>query len=159
MSTRNGVRLLAIAASIGMVAAVIAGLYAVGSPMHQRALRMDSRRVSDLSRISLQMTWYWSQHKSLPSDLAALGTAHGVISDPVSGTPYEYAAAGPETYRLCASFEAASEPEGRSFGSYVPSGTGLRWNHPAGKHCFELDAKSGGRGSVLIRTIPKTMGG
>ncbi|MHA6204695.1 hypothetical protein ACXU4B_09750 [Dyella soli] len=143
MTARTGVRILAVAASIGMAAAILAGLLVLGSPMHQRALRLDSRRVSDLSVISLQITEYWSQHKALPPDLASLGMARNLTGDPVSGAAYEYAVIGAEKYRLCASFDAASEPSGRSSGAYIPAGSALRWDHPAGKHCYELGAKHG----------------
>ena len=139
MMSRHGVRLLAIAASLGMAAAIVAGLSVIGSPMHQRALQLDSRRVSDLSLISMQVSAYWSQHKSLPPDLASLNLAHPMTSDPVSGAAFEYATTGNETYRLCANFDAASDAEGRPPGAYV-----LHWNHPAGRHCFDLGAKYGG---------------
>lgn len=144
MTPRNGVRWLAIAASIGMAGAVVAGLFVVGSPAHQRALRLDSRRVSDLSRISLEIMGYWSQHKSLPPDLMVVDAERGHTSDPVSGVPYGYFVTGTETYRLCADFDAASEPEGREFGSYVPAVNELRWQHPPGKRCFDLNGKSVG---------------
>lgn len=146
MKPRYVVRLLAIAASLGMAAAIFAGMGVLGSPMHQRALQLDSRRVSDLSLISMQVSSYWSQHKSLPADLATLNLAHPMTSDPVSGTPFEYAVTGAETYRLCANFDAASESEGRSYGAYV-----LRWNHPAGRHCFDLGAKYGGEVGESMR--------
>ncbi|RDI97438.1 hypothetical protein DVT68_16975 [Dyella solisilvae] len=122
-----------------MAAAVVAGMGVLGSPMHQRALQLDSRRVTDLSLISMQVNAYWSQHKSLPADLDAINLAHPMTSDPVTGTSFEYAATGSETYRLCAKFDAASESDGRSLGGNV-----LRWSHPAGRHCFDLGTKSGG---------------
>jgi hypothetical protein len=143
MSSRNGVKLLAIVASIGMIAAIAAGLGALGSPKHQRALQLDSRRVTDLSRISMQISAYWSQHKSLPPDLAAIDTTRSQVSDPISGVPYEYGVVDSETYRLCGNFDAATEPEGGSVGGFSASGFGLRWRHPAGKHCFNLSAKYG----------------
>ena len=136
---RHGVRLLAIAASLGMAAAIVAGMGVLGSPMHQRALQLDSRRVSGLSLVSMQVNAYWSQHKSLPPDLASLKLASPMTSDPVSGATFEYATTGNETYRLCANFDAASESEGRSYGAYA-----LHWNHPAGRHCFDLGTKYGG---------------
>ena len=144
MMPRHGVRWLAIAASVGMAAAVAAGLFVVGSPMHQRALRLDGRRVSDLSRISLQIVGYWSQRKSLPADLAMVDAGRDRISDPVSGAAYGYVVTGPETYRLCADFDAPSESEDRGHEGYIPSSGERRWHHPAGRHCFDMDRKSGG---------------
>lgn len=138
MMPRHGVRLLAIVASLGMAAAIVAGLGVLGSPMHQRALQLDSRRVSDLTVISMQVSAYWSLHKSLPPDLASLKLAQPMTSDPVSGAAFEYATTGKETYRLCANFDAASESDGRSYGAI-----NVRWNHPAGRHCFDLGTKYG----------------
>lgn len=144
MMPRNGVRWLAVAVSIGMAAAVIAGLLVVGSPAHQRTLRLDARRVSDLSLISLQITNYWSQHKSLPADLMTINAGRGHASDPVSGAAYGYMVTGPETYRLCADFDAASESEERGRMGYIPPSQEQRWQHPAGKRCFDMNGKSGG---------------
>lgn len=142
MRSRTGVRLLAAAACISMAAAIVAGLQIVGSPMHQRALQLDLRRVSDLSLISMQITTYWPQHKSLPPDLASLDLPRDRTIDPVSGVVYDYATVGAETYRLCATFELPSESEG-STRVYSASAVALRWDHPAGRHCFERDAKYG----------------
>ena len=139
MKPRRGVRLLAIAASLAMAAAIVAGISVLGSPMHQRALQLDSRRMANLSLISMQVSAYWSQHKSLPPDLASLNLEHAIASDSVSGVPFEYVVTSNESYRLCAKFDAASESEGRTNGAYA-----LRWNHPAGRHCFDLGTKYGG---------------
>lgn len=144
MMPRHGVRWLAIAASVGMAAAVAAGLFVVGSPMHQRALRLDGRRVSDLSRISLQVMSYWSQHKSLPPDLTVVDAGGGHIGDPVSGAAYGYVVTGPETYRLCADFDVPSESEDRGHEGYIPPSSEQRWHHPPGRHCFDMDRKSVG---------------
>lgn len=142
MRSRTGVRLLATAACLGMAAAIVAGLRVVGSPTHQRSVQLDLRRVSDLSLMTMQISTYWSQHKSLPRDLASLDLAKDRTTDPVSGAAYDYVAVGAETYRLCATFELPSEPEG-SARIYSASAVALRWDHPAGRHCFERGAKYG----------------
>lgn len=146
MMPRLGVRVIAIAACLSMGAAVVAGLGVLGSPVHQRALQLDARRVSGLSLVSMQISAYWSQHKSLPTDLSSLKLARPMTSDPVSGAAFEYATTGKETYQLCANFDAASESEGRTFGTYA-----IRWDHPAGRHCFDLGTKFSGEVAEPMR--------
>ena len=148
MMPRHGVRLLAIVASLGMAAAIVAGLGVLGSPMHQRALQLDARRVSNLNLIAMQVGGYWSLHKSLPPDLASLKLAQPMSSDPVSGAQFEYTTTGNDTYRLCANFDAASESDGTPLASY----TG-RWSHPAGRHCFDLGTKYGGEVGEPMRRL------
>lgn len=141
MSTRGAVRCLLVLISIVMLAAIVAGLRVIGSPDHQRALRLDAVRAGNLGQISTRLAIYWSGHKTLPSSLGSL-VPPVEIKDPVSGSPYVYSAVGGSMYRLCARFDAASEQDGASFG-YI-AGPGSRWNHPtAGIHCFDLDASTG----------------
>lgn len=134
-------RLLLASATAVMLAAVIAGLYALGSPTHQRLLRLDQKRVSDLSTLSIVIGVYWTEHKALPSGLDALDSARRFSTDPVSGSTYSYAITGSSSYRLCATFAVDSESEQSPAGSYyMPPQTAIRWDHPGGKHCFELSA-------------------
>src|SRR6185295_1419021 len=49
-----------------VLAMIIIGFIAVGSPAKQRALRFDSQRVSDLSNIQSQIIYYWQQKEKLP---------------------------------------------------------------------------------------------
>jgi hypothetical protein len=44
MTAPHGSRFLAIAASVAMAAAVVAGIVVLGPPSHQRSLRLDERR-------------------------------------------------------------------------------------------------------------------
>ncbi|MEO7148982.1 MAG: hypothetical protein ABIY40_03475 [Rhodanobacteraceae bacterium] len=48
MSQPHAGRLLAVIALIGMIGAIVAGWFAIGSPAHQRELSLDQRRVVDL---------------------------------------------------------------------------------------------------------------
>jgi hypothetical protein len=137
VNRRAGVRLLIAAASIAMLAAVVAGMWAMGSPAHQRAVRLDDRRVMDLARLSNRIDSYWTQHKQLPAELHALDAANTFDNDPVSGT-YTYAPHGEAAYQLCAVFDAASEADDTS--RYGTPYQRDDWTHPAGRYCFARDA-------------------
>lgn len=143
MNGRGGVRWLIVAASAVMLGAVVAGMCVLGPPSHQRELRLDQRRVANLATLSASINFYWTEHKSLPADLATIDSAHRFTRDPVSGAPYDYAVTGSDGYRLCAVFAAASESDGVPAFAVavppVPSG----WDHPAGKHCFNRSMKAG----------------
>jgi hypothetical protein len=124
-------------ASIVMIGAVVAGLGAVGTPAHQRALRLDQVRVQDLSAIARGIQNHWAQHHELPLDLSdyEVNNGHGV--DKATGTPYVYSLLNVKSYSLCATFDASSDAvaERRSNPySYVPDAP--QWKHPAGRHCF-----------------------
>jgi hypothetical protein len=70
--------------------------------------------------------------KAVAPDLAALAadTLYQKLSvtDPETGTPYEYRVLNPVSYELCAQF---SLPRDLQYDSY--------WNHPAGRHCYSID--------------------
>lgn len=119
-------RTLAIAASIAMAAAVIAGLVVLGSPAHQRHLRLDRKRVKDLGMLNTMISLYWQQHQTLPPDLKAVDAGR-YLGDPVSGEPFGYVVTGKRSYRLCARFDLPSDPED----------TGVFSTHPSGQHCID----------------------
>jgi len=96
---------LAVAATIAMLAVTGAGLWILGTPAHQRALRLDARRVQDLRMLSSNISIYWKIHKSLPPDLEHLDASPQRLRDPQSGIPYEYAITGDTDFRLCAHFQ------------------------------------------------------
>ena len=141
MSARRPGVMLAAAASLAMAAAVAGGLWMIGSPVHQRALRLDERRVAALQSVALAVHNHWAEHHALPSRLAAMTWVHGGgdVRDPVSGAPFEYAVTGEQDYRLCATFDAASEPEQPQRGRLL-SAEAIEWAHPAGRYCFALRA-------------------
>jgi hypothetical protein len=143
MNTRNRIRALLAGATLVIVAAVVAGLIAIGSPALQRKRKLDDQRVADLSSISQYVKYYWEQHKQLPADLAELGRQPGVRvpSDPETGAAFEYVITGTNAYRLCANFalDSADQEHRRYY-----SGTD-DWPHGAGRGCFDRHAtKSSG---------------
>lgn len=138
MKGHGGARWLMVLASVAMVVAVVAGLYVVGSPAHQRAVQLDRQRQSDLMRLAESIHRHWEQHKSLPADLQVVDPDHAYSKDPVRGTPYDYVLTGSDGYRLCAVFDAASESDSVPTYTLVVAGPPLRRDHPAGKSCFDF---------------------
>lgn len=119
-------------ASVAVLAAVVGGIWVMGSPTTQRLLRLDERRVQDLRVISQAVDRYMRGHEQLPEDLTALSgnTALGLtIRDPATGEEYRYLAGTGQSYQLCADFALASEGPGTLPGT---------WSHEAGSHCFDL---------------------
>jgi hypothetical protein len=119
------------------------GLWITGSPGAARLEKFDRRRVEDLSTIHEAIlditlgTRRWADgdrtmERPLPRTLEEvrdLATQHRPdIRDPETTEPYGYEILSDSTYRLCATFHTERNADS------VPV-----WNHPAGRHCFELD--------------------
>jgi hypothetical protein len=129
-------------ATAATVVAVIAGLAVIGSPTEQRLKRLDKRRLTNLQSIAREIDSRWQDQKSLPRDLEALGQSRAwlVLSDPVTGVPYEYRVTGNGTYELCATFETVvtEHRDERKYSRF--------WDHGRGRHCYLLDARDGRKG-------------
>ncbi len=148
-----------------VLAAIVIGFIAVGSPQKQRDLRFDGQRVSDLQNIQWQIITYWQQKEKLPAQLSDLNdTLSGFIvpTDPDTKTAYQYnlkAVSGTRdttgglSFQLCAEFSRASQDvKGRGEyyggGGYYSTGmatpiaypgdrTNEVWTHDAGRVCFD----------------------
>ncbi len=136
-----------------VLAAVIIGFIAIGSPAKQRAIRFDNQRVSDLTNIQWQIVNYWQQKGRLPVALTDLtDPISGFIlpTDPDTEVSYEYSLGGKTSFELCATFsEVSSDNQGRgsyygggiSYPAYDMSvsikGTEDNWNHKAERTCFK----------------------
>ena len=140
-----GTRVLLILASIVMIAAVLAGLHVLGSPAHQRDLRLDGHRTLSLHQISNSIHRYWTANHALPVDLTTMDVQTDWRSDPVTGKPYTYKRLSDESYSLCANFSGASQDAARMDdvpNMYVTMGPA--WTHPAGPYCFRFKVESEG---------------
>ena len=119
-----------------VVLSVLVGFLVVGSPMYQRNVRFDERRVNDLQTIQTQIESYWTNKIALPSTLADLNYSLSSFSaplDPLSLQPYEYRVTGTRDFELCATFVTDSHDR-RSTQRY--DAFGKTWEHGIGKTCF-----------------------
>lgn len=144
-------------ATVLVLAAIIVSFLVMGSPLSQRKLRLDERRVQDLQSIQYQLINYWQQKEKLPAALADLASPLSGYALPVDpefekGAVYEYKATGAMSFELCATF-ALPMPKGwQEYQSGVavpmpardysaaepayPSGAGDSWDHQAGRTCY-----------------------
>jgi hypothetical protein len=133
-------RLFRIVAIVSVAVVFMLGAYFIGSPSTERDRRLDEVRVSDLRTIQQEIRSI-STDMSLPKPVmkgALPATLQDVqaqavytqptIVDPVTATPYEYTVTGTSTFELCAVFETVRDQTYDIF-----------WNHPAGRHCFNID--------------------
>jgi hypothetical protein len=136
-------------ASVVMIGAVVAGLGVVGTPAHQRALRLDQARVQDLSAMARGIQNHWAQHHELPLDLSDYDVNNGRGIDKATGKPYVYSLLNVASYSLCATFDTASDAgDERRSNPYMYMPDAPKWRHPAGQHCFVFQVD---RGSSPVR--------
>jgi hypothetical protein len=140
-----------------VLAAIIAGFIAVGSPASQRAYRFDTQRVNDLTSIQGQVVSYWQQkNEKLPATLADLNDPLSwftVPLDPETKASYEYSVKSDLSFELCATFSRATrDDEGRGEYGYGKGGVSMaypaydvgypiisdqdNWKHEEGRTCF-----------------------
>lgn len=125
------------ASVITVIAAVGVGLSILGSPMEERARRVDNRRVEDLQGIVGATDLYWTRHSRLPVSLDELTAEPGVrikIADPANSETYGYQAVDSIHYQLCANFEQVS-------GETSSNSERNLWAHSSGPQCFQFEAE------------------
>lgn len=145
---------LGIVATVGVVAAVVAGLSLIDGPQARRDTRLDDKRIADLKHLAGAIDCYWTLEKggALPDDLDALAARLDAgwretelpgkcrmrdRSDPETAEPYGYRVLNGAEYELCATFSRASENDSPGF-----SNEHVRWRHEAGELCFALRAEN-----------------
>lgn len=138
---------VAVGSSVVILAAIVASFFVIGSPAHQRDVRLDQERVSNLSSIQSSIIDYWRDKEALPENLAVLeddiiGYRNPV--DPVSAEAYEYSVTGELSFQLCATFATEFETSDRfaedvryHVFSYGTGGAFDVWSHEAGRTCFD----------------------
>lgn len=148
-------------AAVFVLIAIVLSFTVMGSPMVQRKLRLDDRRVQDLQSIQYQIINFWQQKEKLPATLSELSTPISGYTTPVDpefekGHVYEYRKTGALSFELCATF-ALPMPEGwqeysrggvmpMTSGGYAedgvsvskpfPGGVNDSWDHEAGRTCY-----------------------
>ena len=136
-------RVMAIVASLVVIAAVVAGIASIGLPGAQRQARLDERRIEDLQRIVEAIELHHREHGRLPADLATAAARPGwdlALLDPVSGEAYDYRPLQGDRFELCAVFATDSGKRGGP--GWNPP---LEWHHGAGRHCFKRDVDRSGK--------------
>jgi hypothetical protein len=120
------------AASLAAAAAVLAiGFHFLGPRDKQRALE-DLQSIARLIR---------AQHPRDPA-VAPAELPHGPgvnLNDPATGARYEYHPKSGTAYELCATFATDSATDSADEGNGFRAGYSF-WSHPAGHHCYQLDA-------------------
>lgn len=130
-----------------VLASIITSFFLVGTPAHQRDMRFDNQRVSDLQNIQSQIINYWQQKEQLPGRLDDLSDSiSGFVPalDPETGVAYEYIIKGELSFDLCATFKAVSVGNTATADRYSkPMPVGFsgdpysqNWSHEAGRTCF-----------------------
>jgi hypothetical protein len=127
-------RLAAWTSAIAVSAALIAGFLLAGSPAEQRQERFDARRLADLQQLAWAVDDYRNEHGAVPDALGQVVDGRRLSqlpADPATAAPYAYESLPPDGYRLCATFDRPSP-------ALAPE---QFWAHPAGNHCFDLEAR------------------
>ncbi len=135
----------------GVITAVAAGLFVLGSPSEERARRVDRRRVADLQGIAAATDLYWTRHSRLPGSLAELNAEPGVrisTGDPAGSEPYGFQPLDSIQYEVCASFERETE-------ATSPDPARNLWAHGSGRQCFQLEAEAIERNEVGRTPAPR----
>lgn len=124
-------RIFAIGSALFVLFAIGVGLYLSGSPKEQRVLRFDRERVQELKNISYAIRTSWGRVEKLPTDLSELVDGHrlqAMPTDPQTDEPYEYELLSDNSYRLCSTFNLASQ-------DVTPTDF---WSHQEGYQCFDF---------------------
>lgn len=132
----------------------------IGSPVSQRKLRIDQRRIEDIQSIQWQVINFWQQKEKLPETLDELNNPISSFMIPMdpdfeSGKKYEYKKISTMEFELCAIFDLPMPqgwiPGGYSGGGIMPMmkrdvavssmpypGQGSEnWDHDAGRTCYK----------------------
>lgn len=138
-------KMLSWGVSVVVLGTIIGGFFIVGSPAHQRDVRLDNQRVSDLQMIQNEAVNYWQQKNVLPVKLSDLQNSISGFVPPVDpdGIAYEYSVKDPLTFELCATFKTASVGADTAGRYSKPMPVGFvgdpytqNWSHLAGRTCF-----------------------
>lgn len=133
-------RMVNYATAVAVLLAIVAGFFIVGTPQQARLMRLDQQKVYDLQNIQSQIVTYWQQKQTLPSQLSEVNDPlYGmtVPVDPQTGAEYTYTRTSNSSFKLCASFNAASRGETSYAYPYDRYGGDQNWEHGMGNVCFD----------------------
>ena len=137
-------------AALGVLVIVI-GFFIIPSPLQERFVRFDERRVQDLQNIQWQVVNFWQQKARLPATLDELTdsiSGYQAPRDSETLAAYEYAVKGELNFELCAIFstelktflESTMPPQAAIAPKSLratPYDTFDIWHHTKGRVCFE----------------------
>ncbi len=140
-----------IGVSVLVVATIMSGFLIIGTPSQVRLYRFDDQKVNDLETIQSFVLNYWQTEGVLPKNTAALidplNGAGSIPSDAQFNRSYEYATTSALSFKLCADFNAETQPNSPTISvilsQAVPVGangddfSNDMWYHQAGHVCFE----------------------
>jgi hypothetical protein len=130
-------RFMAAVSAVVVAIMIVLGFMQLGAPSAQRKIVADSQRVQRLFMLSNAIRNYWQTHAShLPSSLSEIP---GSYVDPITNEIFEYVPAQGGQYQACAVFAARSPREEDNQPLRMNPNP---WTHPAGRHCFALDASA-----------------
>jgi hypothetical protein len=138
-------RIIAWVTSAVVLVSIVGGFFITGTPVHQRQVRLDERRINDLQMIQNEIVNYWTYKGKLPDSLNDLENSISGFktpTDPEADAHYEYRTVDPLTFELCAVFKTSSsfamqgnkgalEPVAPYYDPYQQN-----WNHDKGRVCF-----------------------
>lgn len=134
-------RIFLILSIIAVISGVITGFWLLGSPALQRKLKADEQRLQNLHKIARDLYQEAVDNNNLEETFTlpqSLPDEEDTV-DPISGEPYDYQVISGTRYQLCAEFATDSDRINQTDTSY--QNFDEFWQHPQGKHCFELDVQ------------------
>ena len=130
----SGQGLLLAAVTAVVIAAVVVGFLALGTPGEARKSELDRKRIEDLRNLSGMVTPADDKPLAPSLELAIGQRGDQWQKDPATGKPYGYRVVDADHFDLCATFD--TEVKEGDLGSWEKG-----WAHPAGPCCFRFDRR------------------
>lgn len=121
----------ALVASAAVVLVVALGFWKTRGPSTQRLVRIDEKRIQNVSQLANEINQRYQHDKQLPEKLGDFQKTR--YADPITGKTPEYAVKSAADYTLCTEFVTDGSKEGLN-------GVLVFWNHSKGPKCFEFHA-------------------
>src|SRR5258708_25493044 len=100
---------------------VILGFSQVGSPLSQKGIAFDTKRVTDFMDLRSLVETYYADNNKLPGKLTDMDTSSSTLNDSETQTPYAYHVMSSTQYQLCTTFANSSSDEKKNTTTYLGS--------------------------------------
>jgi hypothetical protein len=128
-------------ATLVVVALVVAGMFAIGSPATARKYKADQERRNRITQLHYVLSSQVRADGSLPASLDDIdpeifrraGYTSDVRKDPETGENFGYRRTAERRYEVCAEFETSSDD--RQAGEYRPYPGDVE--HESGRNCYD----------------------